>query len=316
MRGYDEETGLYYEIKNNGDRSYAVITDADKRLTGVDVPDRLGGSPVEAVGRKAFLGCKGLREVTLPECVDEIGEWAFAFCDNLKSVMLPAKSLRLGKGIFKNDRKLCDISLYDIDPECMADRTGHKREGNSRAREAVTKLLAAAPIYMDAEYLLDTEHAGSCEWYNKWDTKLMHILSLKDDDGYHLYVLCGEEDLHFDYDQYLEYNREKKAYLCMLRLKNDACLRDDIRETLKAYLFDHTVGSESDAAIRVLLRDFGDERDYYELMLREGVITPRNLEDILLTMGDRHPQMKAFLIEAVRGDTGNGAGSFFDDLAL
>ena len=49
--------------------------------------------------------------MTLPEYVDEVGEWAFAFCDNLKSVVLPAKSLRLGKGIFKNDRKLGDISL-------------------------------------------------------------------------------------------------------------------------------------------------------------------------------------------------------------
>ena len=106
MRGYDEETGLYYEIKNNGDRSYAVITDADKRLTGVDVPDRLGGSPVEAVGRKAFLGCKGLREVTLPECVDEIGEWAFAFCDSLSELKLASNRAVFGQGAFKNDARL------------------------------------------------------------------------------------------------------------------------------------------------------------------------------------------------------------------
>ncbi|HCM92961.1 MAG TPA: hypothetical protein DIS78_10400 [Lachnospiraceae bacterium] len=314
MRYYDEETGLYYEIREES--SFALVTDADKKLTGVTVPKMLGGCPVKAIGRKAFLGCKGLREVTLPEYVDEVGEWAFAFCDNLKSVVLPAKSLRLGKGIFKNDRKLGDISLYDIDPEGMADRTGHKPEENSRDREAVAKLLAAVPIYMDAEYLLDTEHAGSCEWYGKWDTRLMHILSLKDDEGYHLYVLCGEEDLHFDYDQYLEYNREKKAYLCMLRLRNDVCLSGENRRILVDYLLDHTVGSRSDAAIRVLLRDFGDDRDYYGLMMEEGVISASNLEDILLKMGDRHAGMKAFLIESVRGGSGCGAGSFFDELTL
>lgn len=311
MQYYDEDTGLYYEIREES--SCAFVTDADKKLTGVKVPGMLGGYPVKVIGKKAFLGCKGLREVTLPECVDEIGEWAFAFCDNLKTLALPAKSLKLGKGIFKNDRKLGDISLYDIDPGGVPDL---KHDENSREKEAVAKLLAAAPIYMDAEYLLDTKHAGSEEWYGKWDTKLMHILSLKDDEGYHLYVLCGEEDLHFDYDQYLEYNREKKAYLCMLRLRNDVCLSAGNRHILADYLMDHTVGSNSDAAIRVLLRDFGDDRDYYRLMIEEGVISASNLEDVLLKMGDRHARMKAFLIESVRGGSGDGAGSFFDELVL
>ena len=314
MQFYDEENGLYYEIRDAEGRSYTVITDADKKLTGVKIPDMLGGVPVEAVGKKAFLGCKGLREVIVPSSVKALGEWAFAFCDNLTLIHLPRVKMELGKGVFKNDRKLRDVSIYEVDDKSSVyEVTDRKAEC---AGEAGSRLLAAAPIYMDAEYLLDIEHAGACEWYNKWDTRLMHILSLKDDDGYHLYVLCGEEDLHFDYDQYLEYNREKKAYLCMLRLNNDVCLKDDIKERLRTYLLDHTIGSVSDAAIRVLLRDFGDEKEYYELMLREGIITPHNLEDVLLKMGDRHPQMKAFIIEAVRGDTGYTAGSFFDDLTL
>ncbi|MCR4806882.1 MAG: leucine-rich repeat domain-containing protein [Lachnospiraceae bacterium] len=301
MRYYDEATGLYYEIKEDEGRKWALVTDADKKLTKVTVPDSLGGVPVEEIGKKAFLGCKLLREVTLPGTVRSLGEWALAFCDNLVSVHLPRAGIRLGKGVFKNDRKLKDIFVYDDSSD-----------------EAVSRLLAAAPIYMDAEYLLDIEHAGTCEWYNKWDTKLTHILSLKDDDGYHLYVLCGEEDLHFDYDQYLEYNREKKSYLCMLRLRNDKCLKEDVRKDLRDYLLDHTVGCGSDAAIRVLLRDYGDDRDYYELMLDEGVITPLNLERVLIMMGDRHAQMKAYLMEhggsaSAGGESGDVS---FDSLML
>ncbi len=309
MREYDEKTGLYYEIKEAGGDRYAVITDADKKLTSVTVPDRLGECPVEAIGKKAFLGCKGLREVTLPAGIRSIGEWAFAFCDNLGCVRMPKKKTDLGKGVFKNDKKLRDISVYD------AVQGPESGKGNIEG-EKISKLLAAAPIYMDAEYLLDTEHAGSNEWYNKWDTKLMHILSLKDDEGYHLYVLCGEEDLHFDYDQYLEYNREKKAYLCMLRLYNDTSLDANTKDKLRNYLVEHNIGCESDAAIRVLLRDFADERGYYELMLKEGIIDKINLEAVLLKMGDRHPQMKAFLIEKIRGNTKDSASSFFDDLAI
>ena len=313
MQNYDEGSGLYYEIKDREGHKYALITDADKKLTSVTMPDTLGGCVVEAVGRKAFLGCKGLREVTLPPAVASLGEWAFAFCDNLTIIRLPRRRMELGKGLFKNDKKLRDIKVYDPG---SGDREESCTEGDLVTDKAVSRLLAAAPIYMDAEYLLDIWHAGACEWYGKWDTKLMHILSLKDDEGYHLYVLCGEEDLHFDYDQYLEYNREKKSYLCMLRLQNDQCLGEAVRKTLRDYLLDHTVGSLSDAAIRVLLRDFGDDRDYYDLMIREGVITPANLEEVLLKMGDRHAQMKAFLIESVRGGGGDPAGSFFDNLEL
>ncbi len=304
MQNYDEQTGLYYEIKDMEGHKYALITDADKKLTEVTVPDTLGDCPVEGIGKKAFLGCKGLREVTLPVGIRSIGEWAFAFCDNLLRVNLKRVGTAFGKGVFKNDKKLREIYLYDVNKESREDR------------EQVAKLLAAAPIYMDAEYLLDAEHAGNNEWYDKWDTKLTHILSLKDDEGYHLYVLCGEEDLHFDYDQYLEYNREKKSYLCMLRLYNDAALDGSMRDALRDYLLEHNTGCESDAAIRVLLRDFADDKGYYELMIREGIITPASLEAVLLKMGDRHPQMKAFLIESIRGGSKDAAGTFFDELAL
>lgn len=286
MIKYSEASGLYYEIKGEGAGSYAVITDAEKKQSTFDVPGLIEGVPVREIGKKAFLGCKALREVTLPASVEKLGEWAFAFCDNLTVVRMARMKTELGKGIFKNDRKLKDIIVYD---EEMKPGT-------------VSRLLAAAPIYMDAEYLLDTQHAGTDEWYVKWDTRLSHILSLKDDEGYHLYVLCGEEDLHFDYDQYLEYNREKKSYLCMLRLVNDTGLKDAARRELASYIKDHTVLSESDAAIRVLLKDFGDERDYYDLMIDEGAINPNNLEAVLEAMGDRHAQMKAYVIERCGSD--------------
>ncbi len=286
MIKYSEASGLYYEIKGEGAGSYAVITDAKKKQSTFDVPGLIEGVPVREIGKKAFLGCKALREVTLPASVEKLGEWAFAFCDNLTVVRMARMKTELGKGIFKNDRKLKDIIVYD---EEMKPGT-------------VSRLLAAAPIYMDAEYLLDTQHAGTDEWYVKWDTRLSHILSLKDDEGYHLYVLCGEEDLHFDYDQYLEYNREKKSYLCMLRLVNDTGLKDAARRELASYIKDHTALSESDAALRVLLKDFGDERDYYDLMIDGGAINPNNLEAVLEAMGDRHAQMKAYVIERCGSD--------------
>lgn len=302
MNYYDEALKINYEIREKDGRKYTVITDADKKINEICIPETIGGYPVEGIGKKAFLGCKGLRRLHLPETVISIGEWAFAFCDNLIRVEIPRKKLELGKGVFKNDDMLREIFIYDIHSVC----------DESHDINMAAKLMAAAPVIMDAEYLLDTEHAGSDEWLRKWDTRLAHILSLKDDEGYHLYVLCGEEDLHFDYEEYLEYNREKKSSLCMLRLVNDLKLSEDDKKPLGDYLLEHTCGCESEAAVRVLLKRHGDDRDYYRMMLDTGAINNANLEAVLNMMGDRHAQMKAYLIE----ECGRDKAGYFDDLEL
>ena len=307
MQMYDEKERIYYEIKEDGRGKYAVVTDADKKINEIVIPGKLGDHEVRSIGKKAFLGCKGLRYVLLPSGVDSVGEWAFAFCDNLSRVDIPRRQIDFGKGVFKNDNELRELFVYD------STNTPAGRDGSCAERELmVSRLMAHAPVVMDAEYLLDAFHAGSSEWLRKWDTRLEHILSLKDDDGYHLYVLCGEEDLHFDYEEYLEYNREKKSALCMLRLVNDIALDDDKREVLASYLKEHTSGCGSDAALRVLLKRHGDEKEYYRLMLDVGAINEDNLEQVLNAMGDRHAQMKAYLIEECR----NAGGDFFDDLML
>ncbi|MBR4718737.1 MAG: leucine-rich repeat domain-containing protein [Lachnospiraceae bacterium] len=304
MNYYDDRLKLYYEIRDTDGQRYAVITDADKKLNEVIIPEKIDGYPVHVIGKKAFLGCKGLRYVHLPGTVSSIGEWAFAFCDNLIRIRIPRGKVGFGKGVFKNDDKLNEIMVFDPAPEPKdMDETGSLM---------VSKLMAAAPVIMDAEYLLDTEHSGDPEWLRKWDTRLAHILSLKDDEGYHLYVLCGEEDLHFDYEEYLEYNREKKSSLCMLRLVNDVALYEEDKKPLREYIMEHTAGCESEAAIRVLLKRHGDDREYYRMMLDTGAIHSGNLEAVLSLMGDRHAQMKAFLMEECR----HTDKDYFDDLML
>lgn len=294
MRYYEDNLGIYYEPVDDG-RSVTIL-DADKKHGEIIIPELINGIPVKAIAKKAFLGCKILRSVRLPQGIDSIGEWAFAFCDNLYSLELARNDIKWGKGVFKNDRKLKRISIY---PDCSDD-------------PMTCRLLAAAPVIMDAEYLLDIKHAGYPEWIKKWDTRLEHLLNLADDEGYHLYVLCGEEDLHFDYEEYLEYNREKKAELCMLRLINDKGLTDLFRNRLTHYILEHTAGCDSDAAVRVLIKKHGDEEEYYRLLLGIKAITYDNLDIILHKMGDRHTQMKAYLIE----QCGSATDEFFDDLML
>ena len=206
----------------------------------------------------------------------------------------------MGKGVLKDDLKVNQIAVRD--------------GGFDAASEMmVSRLLAVVATVMDAEYMMDALEAGSEEWLQKWDTRVDHMIFLRDDDGYHLYVLCGEEDLHFDYDEYLEYNRERKSFLCMLRLVNDIGLSEEYRKEFTEYIVTHTKGCESEAAFKALLKNHGDDREYYEMMINIGAINKDNLEAVLNDMGMRHAEMKAYLMEACGQ---SGGEDFFDDLLL
>ncbi|MCR4657057.1 MAG: leucine-rich repeat domain-containing protein [Lachnospiraceae bacterium] len=313
MRHYDKETGLFFDIRDGK----AFIADADKTLTEVVIPSEFMGHGVYGIDRKAFLGCRLLRNAVLPDSIKSVGEWAFASCTSLVSFSFGASyavkhdpelkepeeadpdTQKAGctflKGVFKNDNRLESILI-----------AGRSHDSS--------RLLAKAVTVMDAEYLLETEAVGSAEWFYKWDQKLLNILNLKDDEGYHLYVLCGEEDLHFDYDEYLEFNRRKKSGLSMLRLLYRERLDPGLEDILKTYVKDHSVGRESEAAWSFVLSEHGDDIDYYRLLLELNGIDRGNLDKALSDLSDRHAEAKAYLINYFNGN--DQTEDYFDSLLL
>lgn len=291
MRLYDEKNGLYYESGPGG----IEIKDADKKLTEAVIPADYDGTPVTSIGKKAFLGCKQLREVRLPESITSVGEWGFARCDALESLRMGSGDCVFGKGVFEKDALLTEIIVGD-------------HEGST------SHLMAKAATVMEAEYLLDTEDAGSEGWFKSWDNKLSNILELADNEGYHLYVLCGEEDLHLDYDEYLEFSRRKKAGLCLLRLMYDEMLDPAFGQRLSRYVREHTVGCSSAAAWDHVLEHHADDTGYFELLVRLECIGRNNLEQALLSLGDRHAEAKGYLINTFN-DT-DTRDAFFEDLML
>ncbi|MCR5735712.1 MAG: leucine-rich repeat domain-containing protein [Lachnospiraceae bacterium] len=288
MRSYDEKTGIYFDIRDDG----AFVCDSDKGVSEITIPAEYQGKAVAGILKKAFLGCRQLRYVKLPETVRTVGQWAFSSCDALRVVECEKTAIAFEPGAFKGDKKLERIAVS--------------------GENEMTAQLLAAHVVMEADYLLDIMAAGTSEWIEKWDSKLVSILNLKDDDGYHLYVLCGEEDLHYDYDQYLEYMRMKKAGLCMLRLLNDMGLGGELRNRLIAYLLEHTKGCESEAAWQCILKDHGDDTRYYELMTQLNCINRDNLEAVLTDLSDRHAEAKSYLLNAFSEDKGD----YFEELFL
>lgn len=272
----------------------ATVTGSRGQHTILKIPALAEGYPVAAIGKKAFLGNKSLTELVLPDTLTEIGDWAFAHCTGLRRLTLPAKDLRIGKGVFKDCKSLREVE------------TGKGREPAC--------LLAAVPVMLDAEYLFRPLEAGSGEWLEKWDTRMFTLLHKSDESGFTRLVLCGEEDLLANLPDYVAGQRRKKAAMCLLRLLNPLGLSESSKEELEAYLRTHAKGCASEAAWETVLSEHGDERPYYEQLVKAGCVTEENIADMLEDMQEGHAEMKAFLMRYKEEKL--GGGDFFDSLSL
>lgn len=247
----------------------------------VEIPDEAEGIAVTTIGRKAFLSCRQLKEITLPAGLKAIGDWAFAYCSSLTRVWLPRHSLSLGKGIFKDCQALEGIFYLE----------GHQPEEYQAGI-----LLGTVPVKLEAEYLFVPGEAGSRQWIARYDAKLQEFLAQPDEDGYTRMVYCGEEDIMANMDLYLAERRRAKSRLCYLRLINPTGLLEKFRQELAEYLKTHTKGCDSEAAWEVVYQEHGNEQEYYEIFTRAGCVNEENYDAILSEMGEQYPEMKGYLM--------------------
>lgn len=283
---------LQYEIRDEN----VILTGYRGRDIVLAIPERIEEKLVTVVGKKTFLGAKELQQLTLPGSITTVQDWAFACCNALRVLILPRKELAVGQGILKDCFRLQQIlavnreDLVSVSPE---DITGPEVE--------ISRLLAAVMGSLDAFYLFEPLAAGSKSWLEQWDTRMLSLMAQADEEGFSKMLLCGEEDYgskENNLDYYIEQRRRFKVRLAMLRLMNDTGLSPDTKEELLSYLRAHTKGESSEETWKVVLEEHGDERAYYQFLLDNGCIHDRNFSAVLEDMGERHTEMKAFLMNA------------------
>ncbi len=281
---------------------YKHITVSSYRGGGsnLTIPDtmQLDGEdmPVTAIGKKAFLGCASLRQISIPSTVTMIDDWAFAQCDHLKTVIirnssLPAErimeNLTVGTGVFEDCNNLEYICLGNEEQNTLA------------------ALLGAVINRMKAEYLIKATDIGTDNWFVKWDQCLADFLDEDDEEGYLDVVLCGEEDFGVSASEYVTDKRKRKASLCLLRLAHDDLLSYIHRNKFTDYLLKHTKGCQTEEAWQVILSDFSENADYYKIFAELGCVTEDNIDDMLIDMGEKYAEAKAFLIGFKQDRFGN-----------
>lgn len=299
---FESEHGRFYYEEMEG--NLRIVSYQGNALE-LKVPGEISGESVKSIGKKAFLSCKGLRKVSLPESIDELEDWAFANCNALEWIEFPSSDIILGKGVFQGCKALKNID------------TINQYIPHSQERQQVSALLASTVNMLESPHLFSLKEAGSREWLGQWDSKLLQFLESNDKEGYTVVVLCGEEDYGSDENSlayFLTQKRRSKVRLAFVRLLHPIGMEEDTRKELSEYLRSHTKGCESEETWQVVLEEHGNEKDYYEIMTECGCVTEKNFQDILQDLEDNYPEMKAFLIKYK--ETNLGYEDFFDSLSL
>lgn len=83
------------ETFTSGDYEYTIFYDGTAEITKykgnetkVVIPSKISGYNVTEIGNFAFMGCKSLESVVIPESITRIDYGAFSNCTNLKSVSI------------------------------------------------------------------------------------------------------------------------------------------------------------------------------------------------------------------------------------
>ncbi len=255
---------------------------------------------VKVIDKKAFLGCKTLREVFLPKTVTEIRDWAFAQCSQLTNISMPIHA-ELGVGVFEDCVCLLQICMNEDTREKMSHDMNYEDILNSYLELQdfsldLSVLLASCVTRLSAEDLLRDPEVGSEHWYQKWDQRLLAFLAEDDQEGYQTMVLCGEEDVRKDVPGYILDKQMRKCDLCMRRILYSECLNEDVKEELVKYILSHIKGCDSDAAWKVIMKEHGDQLVYYDLLADLGGITKDNVDAMLEDLDIQHAEAKVYLI--------------------
>jgi hypothetical protein len=253
----------------------------------LELPERIEHEGREwilrGIGKKVFLGCRGLRCVVLPGSVCSIGDWAFSQCGQLEGIVVGSsieKPVRInfGNGVFTDCPNIKYIAL------------------GVEEKSDLAVLLAATVNLLSSEDLLKDGEPGSEHWFQKWDQRLLALLREDDQEGYLNLVLCGEEDIQRNVPEFQADKRRRKAGLCMLRLLHPHLLQKEMEQTYREYLLAHTKGCQTEEAWEVLVAEHGGDLAYYELLADVGGISQNNIEDMIEDLDAGHAEAKAYLI--------------------
>ncbi|MEE1154818.1 MAG: leucine-rich repeat domain-containing protein, partial [Acutalibacteraceae bacterium] len=99
--------GYSYSITDDG---YAMIEQYKGTDTELVIPSTINGYTVKYIDNEAFMNCKELTSINLPDSLEEIGARAFQGCEKLTSITIPDSVVTIYSGAFRG----CGLTTINI----------------------------------------------------------------------------------------------------------------------------------------------------------------------------------------------------------
>lgn len=246
------------------------------------IPSRIDNKPVIAIAKKAFWGNRCLQHIVLPDTIDSVGDWAFSACYMLRDITLPYKEINFGKQIFHKSEKLHEIYISDSVME---------------KDKALPKLLAMAVTTLEAEYLVKPLQAGSDNWYQNLDSKILTVLNESEESALKNLVYCAEEDMGAKQEACLNALAYKKAGIAFMRLVYANKITNVIERDLTDFLLQRTKGCKDESAWEFVKENHNMGLQYCDKLFEINGINEENINEVLDDLGEDYVELKAHLLK-------------------
>lgn len=258
----------------------------EKNSAVVNIENTDNNDPYRSIGSKAFLSCKNVCEIKLPDTICEIGDWAFAHMKELKKIVIPAKDVAIGREAFLDCSNLEEIVIYP-------DETGNK---------GLSCLLASCITILNNYQLLDFKLAAenNQEWCERYDAELFRYIMQPDDRDFKFYIVgwfddeCEEEQL----ERHIEKTRTEKLMLCFLRLKYDLHLTEKMKGRLIQYIKSCFEYSDKDSTWEIFRDKLSDDIEYVKIAANNDLLTSELKSELIKYINGRNgnPEIVAYLL--------------------
>lgn len=261
---------------------------------------------------KAFLSCKTVEILKLPDTVEVVEDWAFAHAKNLRELWLPAKELRIGRKVFLGCDSLERIVFTNR-------KEGEIYEGISLFLGCVARLF---PEDLSSKLFERLREAGDpalqWDWIAAYDEALETFINRPDEEGF-VPAFIGWFDVEDVDDQKQGFIRRHcmdKLFVAFQRLLYEAGLTEQTKHSLEQYL-----SARDEILIDLFTEDshYRDDIRFYKKWKASGGLNGESAGLLMDRQAEKgletDPEIKGFLIEC-RMEGKNVEEDFFADFDL
>ena len=282
----------------------------NKNDTHVILSPEMEGQPLTVIGTKAFLSCRQVEKLMLPETLEQVEDWAFAHMKGLQEISFPAKEILFGKKVFLG----CD-ALQKV----ILTFGGRPVQGQY---EGIPYFLASVfRLSMDgihgelSNLCLAGDAEGQWQWLALYDEALGVYLMRSDDYDFEP-AFIGWFDVEDVDDQrigYITEQKKKKIALALKRLLYPERISAETKTKLGQYLVEKV-----SAQVLELMKDtdseYAKDVKYFQIWQRIGGFQRYSPKFLLEQLEDGDPEVRSFLLKCkLEEKTGE---DFFESLEL